>query len=91
MHAVHKISIQSSQNTSANHSKKSSISKQKQPQQISFLNYIMLKEKPILTQAKPEEDDTETDLHIQRSMFNFLYVIGIGGFGKVWKVEHKKS
>jgi len=20
-------------------------------------------------------------------MFNFLYVIGVGGFGKVWKVE----
>ena len=22
--------------------------------------------------------------------FKFLYVIGKGGFGKVWKVEHKK-
>jgi serine/threonine kinase 32 len=23
--------------------------------------------------------------------FKFLYVIGKGGFGKVWKVQHKKS
>lgn len=28
---------------------------------------------------------------VQKSMFNFKYVIGIGGFGKVWKVDHKKS
>ena len=24
-------------------------------------------------------------------MFNQLYVIGIGGFGKVWKVQYKKN
>ena len=24
-------------------------------------------------------------------MFTFQYVIGIGGFGKVWKVDYKKS
>lgn len=24
-------------------------------------------------------------------MFHLHFVIGIGGFGKVWKVEHKKS
>ncbi|CAD8164479.1 unnamed protein product [Paramecium pentaurelia] len=26
-----------------------------------------------------------------RNAFNFDFVIGIGGFGKVWKVEHKKT
>ena len=24
-------------------------------------------------------------------MFNLQYVIGIGGFGKVWRVQHKKT
>ena len=24
-------------------------------------------------------------------MFNYLYIIGKGGFGKVWKTEHKKT
>ena len=28
---------------------------------------------------------------ISRKMFNVLYPIGKGGFGKVWKVESKKS
>ena len=23
--------------------------------------------------------------------YNFLYVIGRGGFGRVWKAEHKKT
>jgi serine/threonine kinase 32 len=26
-----------------------------------------------------------------RPAFEFLYAIGRGGFGKVWKVEHKKN
>ena len=28
---------------------------------------------------------------ISKSLFEFLYVIGRGGFGKVWKVKHKKT
>jgi serine/threonine kinase 32 len=28
---------------------------------------------------------------ISRNHFTFLYVIGKGGFGKVWKVEAKKN
>jgi serine/threonine protein kinase len=28
---------------------------------------------------------------IGKSMFNLHYVIGKGGFGKVWKVDSKKS
>jgi serum/glucocorticoid-regulated kinase 2 len=26
-----------------------------------------------------------------KSMFTPMYVIGIGGFGKVWKVENRKT
>ena len=28
---------------------------------------------------------------INKSLFDFLYVIGRGGFGKVWKVRYKKT
>ena len=28
---------------------------------------------------------------INKNQFNFLYVIGRGGFGKVWKVELRKE
>lgn len=28
---------------------------------------------------------------VEKSLFNYLYIIGKGGFGKVWKVEHKKT
>ena len=30
-------------------------------------------------------------LAINKNMFQFQYVIGRGGFGKVWKVEKKKE
>jgi len=30
-------------------------------------------------------------ISLSKSNFNFLYAIGRGGFGKVWKVEHKKT
>jgi len=26
-----------------------------------------------------------------KNLFHLSFVIGIGGFGKVWKVQHKKS
>ena len=26
-----------------------------------------------------------------KSLFNFQYVIGVGGFGRVWKVDNKKT
>ena len=28
---------------------------------------------------------------INKNNFNFMYVIGKGGFGKVWKVQYKKT
>ena len=40
---------------------------------------------PYLEKAIP------TPLVLSKSSFDFLYVIGKGGFGKVWKVYHKKS
>ncbi|CAD8131941.1 unnamed protein product [Paramecium octaurelia] len=107
MHAMQKISVQSSQSTSANHSKKSSISKPKQTQQMSFLNYLILKkedeeqEKQVVQQQQNQHKQQQSsfmqnnyfpnEVVVQRNMFNFLYVIGIGGFGKVWRVEHKKN
>lgn len=31
------------------------------------------------------------DKSLSKSLFDFLYVIGRGGFGKVWKVRYKKT
>jgi serine/threonine protein kinase len=31
------------------------------------------------------------EVRIEKTNFNYLYIIGKGGFGKVWKVEHKKT
>lgn len=31
------------------------------------------------------------EIFFNRNAFNFEFVIGIGGFGKVWKVQHKKT
>jgi hypothetical protein len=30
-------------------------------------------------------------LEVNKTFFNNIYVIGRGGFGKVWKVEHRKQ
>lgn len=36
------------------------------------------------------KNETVTKSSLNRNCFDFLYVIGRGGFGKVWKVSHKK-
>ena len=36
-------------------------------------------------------DDSDSCEPISRSQFQFHYPIGKGGFGKVWKVTHKKT
>ena len=38
---------------------------------------------------KKDNDDDKNDL--KREMFEFKYIIGKGGFGKVWKVQYKKT
>lgn len=35
--------------------------------------------------------ETLLNLKVEKSIFNYQYIIGKGGFGKVWKVEHKKT
>ncbi|CAK84960.1 unnamed protein product (macronuclear) [Paramecium tetraurelia] len=81
--------------------------KPKQTQQMSFLNYLILKkedeeqEKQVVQQQQNQHKQQQSsfmqnnyfpnEVVVQRNMFNFLYVIGIGGFGKVWRVEHKKN
>ena len=39
--------------------------------------------------SKPESEEIDTE--IRRSHFSYQMVIGKGGFGKVWIVEHRKS
>lgn len=53
-----------------------------------FMQYLSLKcQKP---SKKVEGDGIDID-KINRANFDFHYVIGKGGFGKVWKVQHKKN
>jgi len=37
------------------------------------------------------ENEDNNIKKINKNDFSFLYVIGRGGFGKVWKVEQKKT
>ena len=45
--------------------------------------------------STPFPNNKHTYLHqektLSKSLFDFLYVIGRGGFGKVWKVRYKKT
>lgn len=36
-------------------------------------------------------NEQQKQVIIQKNNFNFLYCIGKGGFGKVWKVQMKKN
>ena len=33
----------------------------------------------------------DTKYHLYRNLFEFLFIIGKGGFGKVWRVRYKKN
>ena len=37
------------------------------------------------------KDSAREKENIKKSSFTFQYVIGIGGFGKVWRVQFKKN
>ena len=42
-------------------------------------------------ESTPISNFSHTEKQINKSLFDFLYVIGRGGFGKVWKVKYKKT
>ena len=41
------------------------------------------------TNTKASTNDTKH--HLSRSLFEFLFIIGKGGFGKVWRVRYKRT
>ena len=42
-------------------------------------------------ESMPRSTFSHNEKPINKSLFDFLYVIGRGGFGKVWKVRYKKT
>ena len=38
-----------------------------------------------------KEADFDPNMTLSRNSYEFLYIIGKGGFGKVWKVQKKKT
>ena len=40
---------------------------------------------------KLSNNNIKSQINLSKSLFEFLYVIGRGGFGKVWKVNLKKT
>ncbi|KRX10940.1 Protein kinase-like domain [Pseudocohnilembus persalinus] len=72
---------------------------------LSFLNYLLLKDLHNQQSQQGQSDEGDAisfeqeenyNYHNKESGFNkfqfqYHYVIGKGGFGKVWKVEHKKQ
>ena len=42
--------------------------------------------------SENDKDNNNTDENgLNKNMFEFNYIIGKGGFGKVWKVKYKKT
>ena len=48
-------------------------------------------EKEKLTETNKTNPNKNNQKNLNRNMFNFDYVIGKGGFGKVWRIEEKKT
>jgi serine/threonine protein kinase len=40
---------------------------------------------------KTEKNEVEPPVSMNKNLFTSHYIIGKGGFGKVWKVEYKKT
>ena len=50
--------------------------------------------KPLLENTKntnTKVTTNDTKHHLSRSLFEFLFIIGKGGFGKVWRVRYKRT
>ena len=45
----------------------------------------------MISQNKNSNNNNKTSNSIHRNNFKFLYVIGKGGFGRVWKIQSKKT
>ena len=43
------------------------------------------------TTSNQNNNNYYNENELNRNMFEFIYVIGKGGFGKVWKVQYKKT
>lgn len=41
--------------------------------------------------ANETADDAELDGKVGKNHFTYMYIIGRGGFGKVWQVRHRRS
>jgi serine/threonine protein kinase len=55
-------------------------------------NFFQMNEVPPFTRKKSLLSSSPSKtMEVSKKMFNVLYPIGKGGFGKVWKVETKKS
>lgn len=51
---------------------------------------ILSNKKTILSNLTPKNAGQESS-KTSKKTFDYKYIIGKGGFGKVWKVEHKKN
>lgn len=69
--------------TAAFHSEKQHMNESKR---APFVNYPNLKN--IRIKVKPQPEETH---YLSRNSYELFHVIGRGGFGKVWKVENKKT
>ena len=48
--------------------------------------------KTVLSNITPQNTcEQEKASRANKKLFDYKYIIGKGGFGKVWKVEHKKN
>lgn len=54
-------------------------------------NFFQMNEVPFARKKSVLSSSPSKTMEVSKKMFNVLYPIGKGGFGKVWKVETKKG